>query len=341
MGLTERLAAAAARRPHVLLVPVPGQRPLRWAAEDALADLGWPRASSPAGADLLLVCGNAGPALAAAVDVAWEGMPGPRARTAVGADERVRPALQAAVAQLQDVRAQREDADSRPAARLSAADASEDPPDEGAADDTGGTDTGSTEHSMDMDMGMDLPGGLVMADRMEDRDGLRLEGLNLSLGPLLPGWPAGLRLDVGLSGDVLTRADAVRLDPQPEPPAPDVHLALDALAQLLEAAGWSDGAARARRARREGGAGPAAVVAARAARARRRRPGGPPRPGRRGGAGRGRPAGRRRRRTGARGRRPRPRDGRARRRRARTAAAGGRACLTCCWRRSPCCSWAR
>ena len=38
---------------------------------------------------------------------------------------------------------------------------------------------------------MDLPGGLVMADRMEDRDGLRLEGLHLALGPLLPHWPAG------------------------------------------------------------------------------------------------------------------------------------------------------
>ena len=53
MGLSERLAHAAARRPQVLLVPVPGQRPVRWAAEDALDELGWARATSPAGADVL------------------------------------------------------------------------------------------------------------------------------------------------------------------------------------------------------------------------------------------------------------------------------------------------
>ena len=107
-----------------------------------------------------------------------------------------------------------------------------------------------------MDMGMDLPGGLVMADRMEDRDGLRLEGLHLSLGPLLPHWPAGLVLDVGLSGDVVTAADVRRLDPHDEPAAPAAVLALDALAALLGTAGWDDGAMRARRARAEGGEGP-------------------------------------------------------------------------------------
>ncbi len=127
--------------------------------------------------------------------------------------------------------------------------------------DMGGHDMGGgMDHDMGgMDMGgmdMDLPGGLVMADRMQDRDGLRLEGLHLSLGPLLPSWPAGLRLDVGLSGDVITSAEVARLDGAPEAAAPTRVLALDALALLLQAAGWSDGARRARRARAEGGAGP-------------------------------------------------------------------------------------
>ncbi len=293
MGLTERLARAAVRRPHVLLVPVPGQRPLRWAAEDALDELGWARAASPAEADVLLCCGDPGRDLAEHVEVAWEGMPGPRARVSAATVSDVEPALRAAVRELADVSKQRQDAQTRGAARLSSADrgdvaeeahdgstgdathpdgASTDAPgmdhDMSTTGETAGMDhdmemsggaTGGTDHSMDMDMGMgmDLPGGLVMADRVEDRDGLRLEGLNLSLGPLLPSWPAGLRLDVLLSGDVLTRADVVRLDPRPEPPAPPALLALDALALLLEAAGWSDGALRARRARAAGGSGPA------------------------------------------------------------------------------------
>jgi len=283
MGLTDRLARAAVRRPHVLLVPVPGQRPLRWAAEDALDELGWARAASPAEADVLLCCGDPGRDLAEHVEVAWEGMPGPRARAVAATTDEVEPALRAAVRELADVRDQRQDARTRTAARLSAADrgdAAAEPhaephdehamspdeparsPDDAAEMDHDGMDMADAEmagmdHSMHMDMGMDLPGGLVMADRVEDRDGLRLEGLNLSLGPLLPGWPAGLRLDVLLSGDVITRADVVRLDPRPDPPAPPALLALDALAVLLEATGWSEGALRARRARAAAGSGPA------------------------------------------------------------------------------------
>ena len=279
MGLTDRLAQAAVRRPHVLLVPVPGQRPLRWAAEDALDELGWARAASPAAADVLLCCGDPGRDLAEHIEVAWEGMPGPRARAVAATTDDVAPALRAAVHELADVPGQRQDARTRAAARLSAADRSDaaaEPldehgmssdehamsPDDAAETDRDGMDMadaemGGMDHTMHMDMDMDLPGGLVMADRVEDRDGLRLEGLNLSLGPLLPGWPAGLRLDLLLSGDVLTRADVVWLDRRLEPPAPRAPLALDALAVLLEAAGWSDGALRARRARAAGGSGPA------------------------------------------------------------------------------------
>ena len=286
MGLTERLARAAARRPRVLLVPVPGQRPLRWAAEDALDALGWARAASPAGADLLLCCGAPGPELSEHVDVAWDGMPGPRTRTQVTDAATGRgdlawspPAIwrtwrSSAGTRRRDPhrhcppptgRTSRRRATTRTPAQgcpqdsdrdLDADDKDMDHGSDMDMDMSGGDMDMDMSGGMDMDMDMDLPGGLVMADRVEDRDGLRLEGLRLSLGPLLPTWPAGLRLDVVLSGDVLTRADVVRLDPRPEPPAPTVLLALDALALLLEAAGWSDGALRARRARREGGLGP-------------------------------------------------------------------------------------
>jgi hypothetical protein len=291
VGLTELLARAAVRRPHVLLVPVPGERPLRWAAEDALDGLGWSRAASPAEADVLLCCGSPGKELAEHVEVAWEGMPGPRVRREVSTVAEVEPALRAAAVELADVAAQRQDARSRPAPRLSSADEgagsdnemdmSERDMDHGMDHDMGmsdggmdhdmdmsggemdhdmdmsGGDMAGMDHSMHMDMGMELPGGLVMADRVEDRDGLRLEGLNLSLGPLLPHWATGLRLDVVLSGDLIVSAEVVRLDPQPEPPEAESLLALDALAVLLDAAGWSDGALRARRARTEGGSAPA------------------------------------------------------------------------------------
>ncbi len=248
MGLTDRLLVAAARRPHVLLVRVPGARDVRWAAEDALRMRGWPLASSPADADLLLCCGEPGPELAACVEVAWQGLPGPRVRAEAMTASEVTAVLDRAARELTDAAAARRDAVERAAAPLLQAQAP-------GQHDMGGMDMSG--HDMaGMDMGMDLPGGLVMADRMEDRDGLRLEGLHLSLGPLLPHWPAGLVLDLGVSGDVVTTAAVRRLDDRPEPSAPARVLAVDALADLLGAAGWVDGATRARRARAEGGAGP-------------------------------------------------------------------------------------
>lgn len=233
MGLSDRLWASATRRPHVLLAAVPGHAPTRWAAETALDQRGWPSALSPAEADVLLVCGPAGRELTPAVEQAWQAMPGPRVRAGLDAPEQAGAVLSGAQDALRNLSAHRRDAHARPAPALSA----------------GG-------EGSDADMGMSLPGGLVMADRLEDRDGLRLEGLHLSFGPLLPHWPAGLVLDVALSGDVLTAAAVRRLGPRPDPPSSRPVPALDALALLLAAAGWQDGALRARRARAEGGTGP-------------------------------------------------------------------------------------
>jgi hypothetical protein len=269
VGLSARLLSVAARRPHVLLVPVPGYASVRWTAEDFLDCFGWPRATSPADADVLLCCGPVGPELDGHVQVTWNAMPGPRVRSTVDTTTNVDASLTMAAAGLADLPAHRQDAAFRPAPALSAADARGDSADPAELN-SGGMDSGGMEdhamrdeddaesmHDMDMDMDMDMPGGLVMADRVEDRDGLRLEGLHASLGPVLPAWPAGLRLDVVLSGDVLVQAEVRRLDPLPDPTVAPELRALDALAMLLDAAGWQDGALRARRGRAAGGAGPA------------------------------------------------------------------------------------
>ena len=265
MGLSQRWAHIAYARPHVLLVAVPGHGDVRRGAERWLDEQRWPRATSPADTDILLECGPAGPQLSLCVDVAWSAMPGPRARARALAATAIAEPLLAARAQLLDAAHQQRDARARPTPRLSAADGTSD-------SEHGGTDT-SGDPGMDMDMdadggmemgmgsmdmgGTEMAGGLVMAGRGEDRDGLRLEVLQLTLGPLLPGWPAGLQVDAVLSGDVLTAATSRRLDPADCTTASVRTQALDAVAALLAASGWEDGSRRARRARDEDSDGPA------------------------------------------------------------------------------------
>jgi hypothetical protein len=48
--------------------------------------------------------------------------------------------------------------------------------------------------------------GLAMAGRAPDRDGLKLDVLHVPLGPVLPYWPAGLRLTLTVQGDVVQDA---------------------------------------------------------------------------------------------------------------------------------------
>lgn len=50
----------------------------------------------------------------------------------------------------------------------------------------------------------------AMADRADDRDGLRLDQLHLPLGPALLDWPAGLVLRLAMQGDVIQRARVER-----------------------------------------------------------------------------------------------------------------------------------
>ena len=110
----------------------------------------------------------------------------------------------------------------------------------------GGMDMGG----MDM-AGMDMPGGLAMAERAPDRDGLKLDVLTVSWGPVLAWWPAGLVVTTVLQGDVVQEArveqffdlDANRAEWREaladlEPAVAAAVVRLDALVRLLAVAGW-------------------------------------------------------------------------------------------------------
>ena len=119
--------------------------------------------------------------------------------------------------------------------------------------------------------GMEIPGGLPMADRGDDRDGLRLDQLHLPLGPVLPDWPAGLVLRVTLQGDVIQEAEPEVLgggggsfwDEPWRRAAAGEHVRtaeasrraaasyLDSLGRFLAVAGWDAAAVAARRLRDE------------------------------------------------------------------------------------------
>lgn len=242
MDLTRTLLRYAAARPHVLVVGAPGGTEARLAVERELRVRGWPNAASPAEADLLVVTGPVGPALAPFVERLWQQVPGPRVRAELRDATDVRAALDAARRQL-----------GWGGEPLQPAAGEHHEPAAG-------------EHHEGMQ-----PGGLPMPDRGEDRDGLMLDQLHVPLGPLLPDWPAGLVVHTTLQGDVVqeARVEVVREDHPVDSFWSDPwHRAaagapvsvgyaarhrgaahLDSLARLLAVAGWSDAALRARRLR--------------------------------------------------------------------------------------------
>jgi hypothetical protein len=97
---------------------------------------------------------------------------------------------------------------------------------------------------------MEMPGGIPMADRGADRDGLALDQLHVALGPVLPDWPAGLVVRVVLQGDVIQDAAVELLDAGAGGTSPFPWLGsgarttgyaawrLDGLCRLLRLAGW-------------------------------------------------------------------------------------------------------
>jgi len=261
--LTGRLLRWGAMRPHLLLAEVPGSTGVRLAVEAYARQSEWPLALSPADADVLVVCGRQHGALADAVDTTWRAISEPRARLELSTPVGLSAELARAVAELSSVALQRDGAAHREPAAAG---------EQAAEQSHGDMDMSGAHGGMETDrgsgMGMSLPGGLVMADRAQDRDGLMLDVLHLRLGPVLPCWPAGLALDVVLQGDVVQEAEVVTYD---VPDASSYWLApgahdgalpvpahlhrrtaarrLDAAARLLQLAGWTAGADQARRLR--------------------------------------------------------------------------------------------
>lgn len=235
MGLRQRFVSYAVGGAHVLAVEVPGSWPVRVALEQAMAARGWRAALSPADADVLVVCGEPGEQLAAAVDRVWDQLPGPRARIAVQHVDTTAAALNEAADLLLDERHQRGDARGR----------LEDP--------TNGMDHGDMDHG-DMEM---APAGIPLASAGPDRDGLEMDVLHVPLGPVLPHWPAGLVLRCSLQGDVVTEARVEVLEsaagrgwasPEPEASARAARRC-DGVGGLLAIAGWDGAAVVARRTR--------------------------------------------------------------------------------------------
>ncbi len=257
MGVTGLLVRAGAARPHVLVAAMPGGAAVRLAAEEQLRHRGWPAALNPADADVLLVAGTPAADIAAAVQATWAAVPAPRVRALVTSPGEVAAALDAARAELATGAPRWLPAGD--AAVMAGANG-------GAASGPGGSHgahaMASHHDTGDMDTGM--PGGLPMAERGEDRDGLKLDRLHVQLGPVLPDWPAGLVVGLTLQGDVVQHAEAGavglaggagsfwtepwRRAADGEPVITGVAARrraaahLDSLARFLGLAGWDDAA---------------------------------------------------------------------------------------------------
>src|SRR5690625_2499405 len=107
------LASLAVRATRVLIVEVPGHWLARVELEQQMSRRGWRRAWAAADADVLAVCGKAGPDLAKIVNRLWEQMPGPRVRIDVRAAKDVSSALVEAATLLLDTQYHRTDARER------------------------------------------------------------------------------------------------------------------------------------------------------------------------------------------------------------------------------------
>lgn len=114
MDLNRWLAKYAARRPHVFIAELPGNWALRAATQNLIAARGWRQAVSPAGADVLAVCGTAvDDEFADLIDRLWDQLPGPRARVVIRDLSATRSQLDRAAGVLVDTKWQRTDARDR------------------------------------------------------------------------------------------------------------------------------------------------------------------------------------------------------------------------------------
>ncbi|WNO70683.1 hypothetical protein [Streptomyces sp. AM8-1-1] len=300
MDLRKRILRTALARPAVLPAVCPGATEARVLLERELRSRGWPLATGPATANLLVLVGRPDPARMDWCEGLWRAMPAPRARIVIVSPEQIARGLDAGAAALL-----RPAAGSPPLPRPGAR-----PEDHlhGAAPHT--SHEGHGEHGArhgahetheghggheghgdpeghgghgghrdrtahggheGHDMGMQVS-GLPMADRADDRDGLRLDQLHLPLGPALLDWPAGLVLRLALQGDVVQRVHVEQIaaragegrpfwdepwlraaagEEVPRGPAARRLCAahLDSVGRLLAVAGWPAQAQQARAAR--------------------------------------------------------------------------------------------
>ncbi|MGW3939668.1 hypothetical protein [Streptomyces phaeochromogenes] len=275
MELRRALVRAAVARPGVLLAVSPGATRQRLAVEAELARRGWTCVSGPAETDLLVIVsdredegegeGRDEGGESDWVAGLWQGIPAPKARVWVTDPERAGDALDSGLADLE--RGEHED-DHAHHAHHAHHEHHEHQQDGGTAphSDHGGHDMHGGHHGhAGHDMG--LVEGLPMADRADDRDGLRLDVLHVPLGPVLADWPAGLILHLTLQGDIVQEvtAEPVATPPSPSPPfwdepwlraASGEHISrgdaarrlcaahLDSLGRFFAVAGWDDMAAR-------------------------------------------------------------------------------------------------
>jgi Respiratory-chain NADH dehydrogenase, 49 Kd subunit len=202
----------ALARPHLLLVQAPGGTGTRLKVERVARRWGWPIVDTPADADLLVATGGDGVPFDEVVDQVWAAIPAPRRLLRFPPGIPVE-GVEEGLASAREAMLERPEGNHHP---------TPEPPVRGRhANNTAGRSDGG-DHDIDghgmhggHDMhggGIESPGGLAMADRAADRDGLQLDVLHIPLGPALADWPAGLRLRLVMQGDV---AQQVELDPLP------------------------------------------------------------------------------------------------------------------------------
>jgi hypothetical protein len=249
MGLTTWFQDVAFSRPHVLVVAAPGAIEIRIAVERYARELGWPIADSPADTDVLVVLGPVTEDLQTVVSVLAAEIPAPWIRVDVQQPEQVGHELSGVAARLASRsrrsskdRAGPADAGDHSQPMATSGDhgarghgdhemAGDEMPGHGDQDTAaqGDQDTaghcghgiiGHEGHEMAGHGGHDMSGhhehmgsvaGLPMASRAPDRDGLKLDVLHVPLGPVLPYWPAGLRLSLTVQGDIVQEAAVERL----------------------------------------------------------------------------------------------------------------------------------
>jgi hypothetical protein len=217
-----------------LIVAAPGGTAVRLAVERFARGWGWRTASSPAEANMLVVAGSIDDDLRPCVDAVWRTVPVPRTKVVIDVAAGVETALATAVDELRDTQRQRSDAVQ-------------------AADATTHSGHGSGMHGGHGMGDMEMPGGIPMADRADDRDGLKLDVLHVPLGPVLADWPPGLIVRTTLQGDVIQDASVEVVGSGGGYWTEDVLSGcarrLDGCARLLAIAGWEHAASWARRLR--------------------------------------------------------------------------------------------